>query len=77
MTPQETEPDLPASVRGFCYRKLGLSITGPESNPGDRVLDEVEKDNFIALPGKGGFCYVSTPEDMMKGFITVVQRWGL
>lgn len=48
--PQETEPDPPASVRRFCYR--AWSITGPESNPGDRVLDEVEKkDNFIALSG--------------------------
>ena len=27
--------------------------TGAESNPGDRVLGEVEKDSFIALPGKG------------------------
>ena len=28
--------------------------TGAESNLGDRVLGEVEKDSFIALPGKGG-----------------------
>ena len=28
--------------------------TGAESNLGDRVLDEVEKNSFIALPGKGG-----------------------
>ena len=28
--------------------------TGTELNLGDRVLGEVEKDNFIALPGKGG-----------------------
>ena len=28
--------------------------TGAESNLGDRVLGEVEKDTFIALPGKGG-----------------------
>ena len=27
--------------------------TGAESNPRDRILGEVEKDNFIALPGKG------------------------
>ena len=52
VTSQETEPDLLASVRGFCYQKLGVSITGPESNPGDRVLDEVEKDNFSALPAR-------------------------
>ena len=28
--------------------------TGAESNRGHRVLGEVEKNNFIALPGKGG-----------------------
>ena len=28
--------------------------TGAESNLRDRVLSEVEKDSFIALPGKGG-----------------------
>ena len=28
--------------------------TDGESNHGDRVLGEVEKDSFIALPGKGG-----------------------
>ena len=28
--------------------------TGAESNLGDRVLGEVEKDSFITLPGKGG-----------------------
>ena len=28
--------------------------TGAESNLGDRALGEVEKDSFIALPGKGG-----------------------
>ena len=28
--------------------------TGAKSNLGDRVLGEVEKNSFIALPGKGG-----------------------
>ena len=28
--------------------------TSAESNLGDRVLGEVEKDRFIAFPGKGG-----------------------
>ena len=28
--------------------------TGVESNLGDRVWDELEKDSFIALPGKAG-----------------------
>ena len=28
--------------------------TGAELNLRDRVLDEVEKDSFIILPGKGG-----------------------
>ena len=29
------------------------SLYTSKSNPGDRVLGEVEKDSFIALPGKG------------------------
>ena len=28
--------------------------TGAKSNLGDRVLGEIEKNSFIALPGKGG-----------------------
>ena len=28
--------------------------TGAKSNLGDRLLGEVEKNSFIALPGKGG-----------------------
>ena len=55
-----------------------------KSNLGDRVLGEVEKDSFVTLPGKGGhigFCLrklcVLTQEDLMRGFITMVQRWGL
>ena len=34
--------------------KARLLCTGAESNLGDRVLGEVEKNSFIALPGKGG-----------------------
>ena len=57
--------------------------TSAESNLGDRVLGEMEKNNFIALPGKGGqrgsrlkkLC-VPTWEDLMKGFIAIVQGWG-
>ena len=34
--------------------KTPLLYTGAELNLRDRVLGEVEKDSFIALPGKGG-----------------------
>ena len=47
-------------------------------------LGEVEKNGFIILPGKGGHSRfllqkkkkklpVTTPEDLIKGFITMVQ----
>ena len=53
-------------------------------------MGEVEKDRFITLPGKGGpwvrgagggshlekLC-VPVPEDLMKGFIAMVQGWDL
>lgn len=55
--------------------------TGAELNLRDRTLGEVEKDSFIALlPGEGGkqvlilIIYVSTREDVMRNFITMVQR---
>ena len=58
--------------------------TSAQSNPRDRDLGEVEKDSFIALPGKGRHnrlllqnTLVSTPENLMRVFITVVQSWGL
>ena len=48
------------------------------------VIEFWVKPKRIALlldKAKGGtpvFCLcVTTPEDLMKGFITVVQRWGL
>ena len=55
-------------------------FTGAESNLGDRVLGEVEKNSFIALPGKGGhsgvmpskLC-VPTGEDLVRSFIAIVQ----
>ena len=34
--------------------KTWALCTGAELNLGDRVLGEVEKNSFIALPGKGG-----------------------
>ena len=34
--------------------KTPALCTGAELNLGHRVLDEVEKNSFIALPGKGG-----------------------
>ena len=37
----------------WCWR-LSLLKTSADLNLGDRVLGEIEKNNFIALPGKGG-----------------------
>ena len=56
--------------------------TSVESNLRDRVLGEVEKNSFIALPGKGGHSsYLSklcvpTWEDLVRSFIAVVQGQG-
>ena len=58
--------------------------TSAESNLGDRVLGEVEKNSYIALPGKGGHTVsssleevcVPTLEDLMRSFIATVQGWG-
>ena len=57
--------------------------TGAESNLGDIVLGEVEKDSFIALPGKGGHSGLlpsktmcPNQEDVMRCFIAIVQGWG-
>ena len=55
--------------------------TGAESNLRDRVLGEVEKNSFIALPGKGGHGWALCPqklcvpilEDLVRSFIAVVQ----
>ena len=54
--------------------------TSAESNLGDRVLGEVEKNSFIALPGKGGHSRLRpqklcalTWEDLVKSFIAMVQ----
>ena len=57
--------------------------TGAEPNLGDRVLGEVEKNGFIAFPGKGRhrglasqkLC-VLTWEDLVRSFIAMVQGWG-
>ena len=38
--------------------KLGPCCTRAELNLRDRVLGEVEKNSFIALPGKGGYCWL-------------------
>ena len=40
--------------------------TGAESNLRDRVLSEVEKDSFIALPGKGGTVSSCTQNHMSQ-----------
>ena len=53
--------------------------SGAKSNFRDRVLGEVEKNSFIALPGKGGHSglvpsklYVPTQESLMRSFIAIV-----
>ena len=63
-------------------RSLASLYTGAQSNLRDRVLGEVGKASIIALPSKGdtlGFCLeklcVPTQNDLMKGFITMIQRW--
>ena len=65
--------------------KVRPLCTGAESNLRDRVLGEVEKNSFIALPGKGGhsgscpkqLCpWDGTWEDLMGSFIATVQGWG-
>ena len=40
-----------------------------ESNLGDRVLDEVEKDSFIALPGKGEYSRFMPPKPHIPTWI--------
>ena len=62
--------------------------TGAELHLGDRVLGEVEKKSFIALPGKGVHSglrpqqdrasqnCVPTREDLMRSFIANVQGQG-
>ena len=62
--------------------------TSAKSNLRDRVLGEVEKNSFIALPGKGGHSKLlplntvcPNPEEFGKiwgiwSFIAMVQWWG-
>ena len=56
--------------------------TGVELNPRDRILGEVEKDSFIALPGKGrhgGFCFVKlclTSKELDEGFYNNGSKVG-
>ena len=38
----------------FDAKRSTSPFTGTKSNLRDRVLGEVEKDSFIALPGRGG-----------------------
>ena len=56
-------------------------FTGAEPNLGDRVFSQVEKNSFIALPGKGGhsglmpskMCF-PTQGDLVRSFIAMVQE---
>ena len=57
--------------------------TGAELNLRDRVLGEIEKNSFIALPGKGGCSVlllskrcVRIGEDLVRSFIVMVQGQG-
>ena len=61
-----------------------LCTTSAGSNLGERVLDEVEKDSYITLPGKGrhsGFLprktIVPTQEDLMRSFMTILPKGGV
>ena len=48
-------PGPPCQTQVRAVLKLNpASVPNTELNLGDRVLDEVEKKSFIALPGKGG-----------------------
>ena len=76
-------PACPTGGWKLCGRKLGLSVVGAKSNPGDTVLGEVEKDHFITLPAKGRdarllpWKAVANQEDLMRIFIKVGPRWSL
>ena len=83
----ETEPmALALSGRSFTISATWEAplYTDGELNPRDKILGETEKDSFIALQGKGShtglppwkLC-VSTPENLMRVFITVGQMLGL
>ena len=58
--------------------------TSSESNLKDRILGEIEKSSFIALPGKGDTevscpekLYALTLEDLLRSFTAMVQGgWG-
>ena len=57
--------------------------TDAELNLRDRVVGDVEKNSFIALPGKGGQIGLLPLkpkclnwEDLMRNFIAKIQRWG-
>ena len=57
--------------------------TSAELNLADRILGEVEKNSFIALPGKGGHSGLLPsktvcphPGDLVRSFIAIVQGWG-
>jgi len=42
---------------------MGCETSKSNDLPKDRVLGEVEKNNFIALPGKGGHSRLLTQKD--------------
>lgn len=50
--------------------------TGAELNLRDIVLGEVEKGSFIAWSGKGGHSELPSWEDLVSGFIAIIQGWG-
>ena len=52
--------------------------TDTESNLRDRVFGEVEKNNFIALPGKGGHHRLCPErlEGLVRSFIATVPGWS-
>ena len=69
-------------TRGLMLKARPL-CTGAELNLRDRVLGEVEKKSFIALPGKGGHSGLMPlktvcpiPGDLVRNFIAMVQGQG-
>ena len=72
-----------ATVDVFMMLKTRPVWATAKSNLRDRVFGEVEKNNFIALPGRGGhsrlvlqkLC-VPTRADLLRSFIAMVQGWG-
>ena len=58
----------------FDAKRSTSPFTGTKSNLRDRVLGEVEKDSFIALPGKGGEQQASALRTMYPSLGKIVTK---